>query len=43
VPFSFLEKYALLSSEQGARAQLYAATALEVEEKDWMCAPIPAL
>ncbi|KAK7035787.1 hypothetical protein R3P38DRAFT_606168 [Favolaschia claudopus] len=33
-PFSFLEKYALSSPEQGARTQLYAATALEVEEKD---------
>ncbi|KAJ7261264.1 hypothetical protein B0H12DRAFT_1201525 [Mycena haematopus] len=33
-PFSFLEKYAFLSPEQGARTQLYAATALEVEEKD---------
>ncbi|KAJ7891225.1 hypothetical protein B0H14DRAFT_2560813 [Mycena olivaceomarginata] len=38
MPFSFLEKYALLSSEQGARAQLSAATAPEVEERDWRAA-----
>jgi hypothetical protein len=34
VPFSIPEKYVFLSPEQGARSQLYAATALEVEEKD---------
>ncbi|KAF8191464.1 hypothetical protein K438DRAFT_1830561 [Mycena galopus ATCC 62051] len=33
-PFVFLGRYALLTPEQGARTQLYAATALEVEEKD---------
>ncbi|KAJ7349050.1 hypothetical protein DFH08DRAFT_936037 [Mycena albidolilacea] len=31
--FSFLEKYVLLSPEQGARRQPYAATALELEER----------
>ncbi|KAJ7796858.1 hypothetical protein B0H14DRAFT_3494359 [Mycena olivaceomarginata] len=39
-PFSFLEKYASLSPEQGARTQLYAPTALEVEEKDLRWVPI---
>ncbi|KAJ6500609.1 hypothetical protein C8R45DRAFT_819771 [Mycena sanguinolenta] len=33
-PFSFLTDYAFVSPEQGALTQLYAATALEVEEKD---------
>ncbi|KAF7359227.1 hypothetical protein MSAN_01264800 [Mycena sanguinolenta] len=32
--FSFLTDYVFVSPEQGARTQLYAATALEVEEKD---------
>ncbi|KAJ7802881.1 hypothetical protein B0H14DRAFT_2385057, partial [Mycena olivaceomarginata] len=38
VPFSFLEKYVFLSPEQGARTQLSAATAPEVEERDWRAA-----